>query len=354
MWARLYPGLTARGPVFLAVAFACTIAVIGTALLLFDAQRLRSAAYDEAEHNGKILFSTIGQQISDSLYFDDIEQIRKDAESLILQQEITRIAVFTMEAKYLLDTDQYKVPQGSIEPELVRMVRTQVEPLHRISGNRLQFIGSIGFDGGLLGGLYYEFDLSRRLERVDEAIRERSVWGLLIVLLTSGLGFAIATASGTARSLRAVESNYQELIEQSPLPNAVFTADGDLRYANPAFVKLMSRSSHFSGKNYRIFNDPGLLKDTVMEHIKRGFKEGLVDIPMFQYAIDGDGDGDSDSHGLWIRAVVFPLRDQDSRISEVAVTFQDVSAEKQTEEERQRLNARLLQSQKLEGLGVMA
>jgi len=352
MWSRLYPRLTARGPVFLAVSFACTIAVIGAALLLLDAQRLRSAAYDEAEHNGKVLFSTIGQQISDSLYFDDIEQIRKDAESLILQQEITRIAVFTIEGKYLLDTDQYKVPQGSIEPDLVRMVRTQVEPLYRINGDRLQFIGSIGFDGGLLGGLYYEFDLSRRLERVDEAIRERSVWGLLIVLLTSGLSFAIATASGTARSLRAVESNYQELIEQSPLPNAVFTADGNLRYANPAFVRLMSRSSHFSEKNYRIFDDPGLPKDTVLEHIKRGFTVGLVDIPMFQYPIERNGD--IDSHGLWIRAVVFPLRDQQDRINEVVVTFQDVSAERQAEEERQRLNARLLQSQKLEGLGVMA
>jgi two-component system cell cycle sensor histidine kinase/response regulator CckA len=352
MWSRLSSGLTARGPIFLAAAFACIIAVIGSALLLLDAQRLRSATYDEAEHNGEVLFSTIGQQISDSLYFDDIEQIRKDAESLILQQEITRIAVFTIEGKYLLDTDQYKVPQGGIEPDLVSLVRNQIEPLYRMNTNKLQFIGSIGFDGGSLGGLYFELDLSRRLELVDEAIRERSVWGLLIVLLTSGLGLAIATASGTARSLRAIESNYQELIEQSPLPNAVFTSDGDLRYANPAFVRLMGRSRHFSENNYQIFNDPGLLKDTVMESIKRGFKEGLVDIPMFHYPMDGDRNSNSDR--LWIRAVVFPLRDQAGQISEVVVTFQDVSAEKQAEEERERLNARLLQSQKLEGLGVMA
>ncbi len=364
MWSRISFGLTARGPIFLATTFAFTIAVFGSVSLLLDAQRLKSSAYDEAERNGEVLFSTIGQQISDSLYFDDIEQIRKDAESLILQQEISRIAVFTIEGQYLLDTDQYKVPQGGIEPDLVRMVRTQIEPLYRLKDNKLQFIGSIGFDGGSLGGLYFEFDLSGRLELVDEAIRERSIWGILIVLLTSGLGFAIAIASGTARSLRAIESNYKELIEQSPLPNAVFNSEGDLRYANPAFVRLMSRNRNFSESNYRIFDDPGLHQDNVMEDIQRGFTSGPVDIPMFHYTIEGDIDDNLDAKGdakgdanidpLWIRAVVFPLRDQAGEINEVVVTFQDVSAEKKTEEERQKFNVRLLQTQKLEGLGVMA
>ena len=360
MWSRIASGLMARGPIFLATAFAFTITVFGSASLLLDAQRLKSAAYDEAERNGEVLFSTIGQQISDSLYFDDIEQIRKDAESLILQQEISRIAVFTIEGKYLLDTDQYKVPQGGVEPDLVRMVHSQIEPLYRLKNNKLQFIGSIGFDGGSLGGLYFEFDLSARLELVDEAIRERSIWGLLIVLLTSGLGFAIAIASGTARSLKTIESNYKELIEQSPLPNAVFTSDGELRYANPAFVSLMSRNRNFSEDDYRIFDDPALHQDNVMENIRRGFAAGPVDIPMFHYVIEGDThenlglSGDANHAPLWIRAVVFPLRDQAGGINEVVVTFQDVSAEKQTEEERERFNARLLQSQKLEGLGVMA
>ena len=197
-WSGLSSRLAARGPIFLAATFAGIIAVAGSVLLILDAQRLRLAAVEEAERHGGFLFTTISQQVSDSLYFDDIEQIRKDAEALILQQEITRIAIFTVDGKYLLDTDQYKVPGGSIEPELLRLVRAQVEPLNRLVNDKLQFIGGIGYEGDLLGCLYFELNLADRLKLASESIQERSIWGFLILLLASGLGFAIATASGTS------------------------------------------------------------------------------------------------------------------------------------------------------------
>jgi PAS domain-containing protein len=242
----------------LAVAFAAIIILAGSLFLYLDGQRLRAAVQAEAERHGTFLFSTISHQFSDSLYFDDIEQIRKDAESLALREEITRIAVFTTEGKYLLDSDQFKVPGGNIDDDLLDLVMTHREPLSRLVGDKLQFIGGVETDNRLLGGLYFELDLTERLKVAVDSIRDRSLLGLVIVILSSGLAFAIAAASGTARSLRTIESNYKELIEQSPLPNAVFTTDGKLRYANPAFVKLMDRSSHSSWLKYDIFTDPSL------------------------------------------------------------------------------------------------
>ncbi len=101
-----------RQPTLLAVLLSIA-SVVGVAVFLYgESQRRVNAVFHEAERQGEFLFNTMSQQVSDSLYFDDIERIRKDTDVLTAQQQVRRIAIFTDNGQFLLDTNQPKVPEG--------------------------------------------------------------------------------------------------------------------------------------------------------------------------------------------------------------------------------------------------
>ncbi len=320
-------------------------------LLVVEYNRLTTSVFEEAERRGEFLFTTMSYQVSDSLYFNDVEQIRKDAEILTAQDQVRRIAVFSENGQYLLDSSQEKIPVGSIEPAMLELAKTTTGPLNRWQEDHLEFVGAINFDGELMGGLYYEMDVTDQLFHARQDLIELFVLGVLIVVMASGLSFAVARAAGVSRTLRTIESNFQALIEQSPLANSVYSTDGELSYVNPAFEKMMRANPTTRktlSRGYNIFKDKLLEDADVMTLVEEGFQEGPIEIPMFCYGDEASADP------LWLKAVVFPLRDERAETSEVVVVYEDVSAEKKAEEERAELDAQILQSQKLEGLGVMA
>ena len=335
------------------IQFSVTLLIIGGVLLFFERDRLMQDVFEDAERQGVFLFSTMSQQVSDSLYFNDIEQIRSDAEILTAQQQIQRIAVFNEDGRFLFDSAQFKVPVGFISTELLDLARQNTGSLNRWGDNHIEFVGAIRFDGRLMGGLYFELDVEPQLQRAREEFMTLVVFSLVLIGLLSSLSFAVARALGATRSLKTAESNFRELIEQSPLPTSTFDPDGNLTYFNPAFTRLMEQqetTQPILQGNYNIFADPILHERRLLPRFETGFAQGAVSIPRFNYHPE-TGD---DAAALWLTAVVFPLRQEDNGIREVVVIFQDVTSEKAAEDERAQLNARILQSQKLEGLGVMA
>ena len=61
-----------------------------------------------------------------------------------------------------------------------------------------------------------------------------------------------------------------------------------------------------------------------------------------------------DGHIIPVEQVIFPVRDKDSRLLGVATIIRDVTDRRRAEEERERLQAQLRQSQKLEAVGLLA
>lgn len=330
---------------------AIALIVMGGALLFLESRRLTDNVFEEAERQGMFLFTTMGQQVSDSLYFNDIEELRKDAEILTAQNSIRRIAVFNEEGRYLFDSTQVKVPQGFIAQELLTLSRDYSGPLDRWQDDYLEFVGAIRFDGRFMGGLYFQLDVSTQLAEVRADLIRLMIFGGLLVALASGLSFAIAMTVGATRSLKTVESNFRELIEQSPLPTAIYDAKGTLTYSNQAFRQLMDQNEFTRQAlepDYNILRDEVLGERQLMPLFRQGFDAGPVEVPQFEYsALD-------QPESLWLTAVVFPLRQDDGSKTEVVVVYQDVTSAKLAEDERARLGERILQSQKLEGLGVMA
>lgn len=111
---------------------------------------------------------------------------------------------------------------------------------------------------------------------------------------------------------------------------------------------MQSLIGQYLSDDYNILHDSRFDKAGVALAIAEGFSEGPMDIPRFGFRMEPE------KNLLWLKGVVFPLRNDAGEVEEVVVAFEDVSSEVQAEERQTQMNAQLVQSQKLEALGVMA
>ena len=326
-----------------------TLALIGGTLLFIEQRRLQNAVFEAGEVQGQFLFDTISEQTSDAIYFQDIEQLRRDGEILALQSSIRRIAIFNADGRYLYDSNQVRVPTGFLEPGLLELSRRYVGSLNRWHEDRLEFVGAVRFDGRYMGGLYFELDVREQLAHNRLEMTRYLLFGGLLILMASALSFVMATMLGTTRSLRTAESNFRELIEQSPHATSIHNRSGVLTYSNPAFTTLMSggeATRRTLKPGYNLFKDPAL--ERLQAEIRLGFKNGPVETAPFNYR---DGTGEPP---LWLTFVIFPLRQEKGPADEIVLICQDVTEAINAADDKAQLASRMLESQKLEGLGTMA
>ncbi|MBO6658398.1 MAG: response regulator [Pseudomonadales bacterium] len=330
-----------------AIQFSFFISVAIALLIAFEADRATHSVYSEAERQGRFIFSTLGRQVSDALYFNDIEQVRTAADFVESQNTVRRIAVFSDQGRFLFDSEQTMVPRGGVDQSLYDLTELNEDYAYRFGADSIEFVGAVRFDQLTLGGLYLELDITGQLAAARSSTKELAYFGLAGVALVSAIAFLIAGFVGTTRSLRVVESNFSQLIEQSPLPYSIFRTDGELVYMNAAMAQLMG-SRLLPDQAYNILKDQRFDKAGVALTLAEGFSEGPLEIPRFGFRLL------EDQGLLWLRGIVFPLRGKDGQTEDVVVAFEDVSSEVQAEERQTQMNAQLVQSQKLEALGVMA
>ena len=348
----------------LALFFSISLALITGSILWLDVKNSTEEVYRNAENRGKLLMATMQSQISDALYFNNVERIRKDVDQLITQNYLSKVSIFTISGQLLYDSTQEKVPAGKIDQELSDLALVYGSS-HRRLDHIIEFVGDLSLDQITIGGIYFTLDISAQLKTAESLLYQKLIFVSLMILLASGLSFTMASTLGVTQSLKTVESNFRELIDQSPVSTAIFTKDGTLTYANDAFTTIMDKNTSTRSalqSDYNILQDPHYLNSKLMPQIVQGFSSKPVEIPKFLYGQQDTPSQNSNfgtpndniSNALWLKAVIFPLKNEEYGIKEVVVIYQDISAELQSETEKEILNAQMLQSQKLEGLGIMA
>jgi len=331
------------------------VALAVALFLLYESHRLDMNTIDDGIREGRFLFSHSSMQLSNALYFNDIEKIREDTENIVAHHNIQTVAVFTEAGRFLTDSRQLGIPSGFIEAEQLDLVLTRDDVLYRISAEHISFVGAIRIESEVLGGIYFEIDLTEQLALNEETLQESAITGLFLMILAAATSFGLAYLRGTTQSLRLAESNFKDLIESSPLPCSIHTQDGALLQANVAMQQLMGsreKTRRMTRPDYNIYTDKTLAQLGITQLIHSAYEDIEVDIPVFEYRKDSDQESDPDR--LWLKITVFPLRAADGSAGEMVVIYQDRTSEKRAEQERAELNAYILQGQKLEGLGSMA
>ena len=138
---------------------------------------------------------------------------------------------------------------------------------------------------------------------------------------------------------RASERRFRTLVEQSPVSTQVFAPDGTTLLVNRAWEQLWGVTLEQLG-GYNILRDPQLVERGIMPYIERAFAGEPAAIPPVRYEPERTIAGRSPVPYRWVRAVIYPVKDEGGRVREVVLQHEDITELRAAEEERERVLAR--------------
>ncbi|MEJ7815516.1 MAG: PAS domain S-box protein [Rubrobacter sp.] len=136
-------------------------------------------------------------------------------------------------------------------------------------------------------------------------------------------------------ALRASETRFRLMVEQSPLSIQIFSPDGRTLRVNRAWEELWGVTLD-KIPEYNVLQDPQLVQKGIMPYIERGFAGKATAVPAVRYEPDASIPSVSDVAHRWVQAFIYPVRDADGAIQEVVLVHEDITDQREAEEERKR------------------
>jgi diguanylate cyclase (GGDEF)-like protein/PAS domain S-box-containing protein len=154
---------------------------------------------------------------------------------------------------------------------------------------------------------------------------EPGPFGFLMLTLV----MSAAQSHETQRRLRASESRFRALVEQSPFSIQMLAPDGHTRGVNPAWEKLWGVPAEQIA-DYNILRDRQLVEKGVMPYIEKGFSGEATDLPPIIYNPAENSLGPASQR--WVRAFIYPIKDERGNVREVILMHEDVTDKKRVED----------------------
>jgi PAS domain S-box-containing protein len=157
--------------------------------------------------------------------------------------------------------------------------------------------------------------------------------GLVLFFVTRSQAQARRASEQNAVELRASETRFRTLIEQSPVSTQIFSPDGRTIRVNRAWEELFGvKLEQLAG--YNILEDRQLEEKGIIEYIRRGFGGEATAIPAIIYDPEQTIPGASthEDASRWLTAVIYPVKDEQGRVCEVVLIHEDITERKRSEE----------------------
>ncbi|HXH36753.1 MAG TPA: GAF domain-containing protein [Plantibacter sp.] len=127
---------------------------------------------------------------------------------------------------------------------------------------------------------------------------------------------------------------FETLFEQSPFSTQILSPDGRTLRVNRAWEELWGVTLEQIA-DYNMLEDPQLVETGLMPYVQRGFAGEVIASPAVRYDPDRTLPNRT-SHPdpvRWVRAFMFPIRDDRGALAQIVLVHEDVSTEKRTEQD---------------------
>jgi PAS domain S-box-containing protein len=148
-----------------------------------------------------------------------------------------------------------------------------------------------------------------------------------------GVKFDITQRRATEEALQISERRFRTIIEQSPLSIQILAPDGRTIQVNRAWEELWGVTlDDIAG--YNILEDRQLVEKGLMPYIRRGFAGERTLIPAALYDPQQTIPGltSNEDSGRWVRAFIYPVKDEAGEIREVILMHEDITERRRAEE----------------------
>ena len=149
-------------------------------------------------------------------------------------------------------------------------------------------------------------------------------FGMLAMIFTMSL----ALSHEMQQKLQASEHRFRSLVEQSPFSIQVLSRDGHTLQVNKAWESLWGVSlAQIS--DYNLLQDQQLRDKGVMPYLEQGFNGKATEIPPIIYNPAENDSPKGPDRNRWVRAFVYPVKDEADQVREVVLLHEDVTEKKQ-------------------------
>ena len=156
------------------------------------------------------------------------------------------------------------------------------------------------------------------------------------------------------------EQRFRSIMEQSPLPMAIYTPDGRIADVNPAFYREWGFSREEATEIFAKYNqrtDKQLEDIGAAPLVEKAYAGEAVVLPPMEYigsrACEEFGVEGAEVRTRWIQIHLYPIKDENGSVAYVVNTNLDITERKQTEDQMNQIRSELLHATRTATMGEL-
>ncbi len=135
---------------------------------------------------------------------------------------------------------------------------------------------------------------------------------------------------------------FRALLEQSPVPTQIYDLDGFMIAANDAWVRMWNADREVAIGHFNVLTDPQTIASGIVPAVKQAYAGIPMQLPEIEFDPAASG---QTGRKRWMAGNVYPLKDRDGKVTMIVLTNEDITARKESEAERERLQQEVIAAQ---------